>query len=134
MYESCSGMAMEPYPPRVWRNFDGIPRGNSRRALATRVTTNQHSASGVEVYTPFGAVSSRGSLFSFSVCSSCRCIERLMMRRCIPVLPGRGQISTLPRGATSSARWLHKPQPISNLPERLGLPQRTGQDRPHGSP
>ena len=34
-----------------------------------------------------------------------------------PYPPRCGGTSTLPRGATLAARWLHEPQPISNQPE-----------------
>ena len=40
-------------------------------------------------------------------------------------LPGYGGTSTLARGATPAARWLHEFQPISNRP--VGLRVRTVQ-------
>ena len=38
-----------------------------------------------------------------------------------PILLGCGGTSTLARGATLAARWLHEPHLISNQPVGLGL-------------
>ena len=34
--------------------------------------------------------------------------------------------STLPRGATLAARWLHEPEPTSDQPMGVEFPQRAG--------
>ena len=41
-------------------------------------------------------------------------MERFLIRRGGPILPGCGGTSALARGAILAARWLHEPQPISN--------------------
>ena len=48
-------------------------------------------------------------------------------------LPVSGVTSTLARGATLAARWLHEPQAISNHPVGLGFPHPSGRYRPGGS-
>ena len=48
------------------------------------------------------------------------------------ILPGCGETSSLVRGATLAARWLHGPQPISNHPVGLGFPHIAGRYRPRG--
>ena len=50
------------------------------------------------------------------------------------ILPGCGETAALARGATLAARWLHKPQPITNRPVGLGFSHPTGRYRPGGSP
>ena len=45
-------------------------------------------------------------------------------------LPGCGGTSTLARGATIVARWLHEPQPISNHSVGFGFPHPAGRYRP----
>ena len=64
---------------------------------------------------------------------SCRGMERFLIRGEDPILPGRGGISTLARGATLAAHWLHEPQPISDQPVWLGFPHHVGRHRPGGS-
>ena len=51
---------MGNYHPRVRRDLGVVPRGNSRRVLASRAPANQQSPSGAGVSTPCGAVSTRG--------------------------------------------------------------------------
>ena len=46
------------------------------------------------------------------------------------ILPGWGVTAVVARGATLAARWLQKPQPISNRPVGLGLPHPPGRYRP----
>ena len=41
-------------------------------------------------------------------------MEGFLIRGRELILPGCGGTSTLSRGATLAARWLHSPQPISN--------------------
>ena len=48
------------------------------------------------------------------------------MRGSEPIFPGCGGTSTLSRGATLAARWLHEPQPISNQSVGLGFPHPAG--------
>ena len=50
-----------------------------------------------------------------------------------PYLLGCGGTSTLSRGATLAARWLHERQPISNHPVGLGFPHPVGRYRSGGS-
>ena len=47
---------MRPYPPRVRRDLDVVPRGNPRRALATKSAVNQELDSGFGVSTPHAEV------------------------------------------------------------------------------
>ena len=54
-----SDPGMKPYPPRVRRDLDVVPRGNSRRALSPCAPANQQPASGVRDSTPCRAVSTR---------------------------------------------------------------------------
>ena len=74
-----------------------------------------------------------GSPFS-SVGVSYRDMEGFRIRGYDPILPGCGETSTLARGATLAARWLHEPQPIRNQPVGLGFPHDAGRYRPGGSP
>ena len=48
-------------------------------------------------------------------------MERLLTRGWEIIFPGCGGTSTLARGATLAARWLHEPQPISNHPWGWGF-------------
>ena len=57
-------------------------------------------------------------------------MEGLLIRRQNLILPECGGMSTLARGATLTARWLHEPQPISNRPVELGFPHAAGRYRP----
>ena len=50
------------------------------------------------------------------------------------LVPECGGTSTLTRGATIAARWLHEPQKISNHSVGLGFPHRVGRYGPVGSP
>ena len=60
-------------------------------------------------------------------------MERFLIRGLDPILPGFGGPSTLCRGATLAACWLHEPQPISNRSVGLGVPHLPGRYRPGGS-
>ena len=61
IYGRISERGMEPYPPRVRRDLDLVPRGNSRSALVPLLApANQRSVDGGGIYTPCGAVLSRG--------------------------------------------------------------------------
>ena len=64
---------------------------------------------------------------------SCRDKEIFLIRGWALILPVSGATSTLARGATLAARWLHEPQPISNHPVGLGFPHPAGRYRPGGS-
>ena len=61
------GMIYDPwmghYRSRVRRNLTVVPRGNSRRALASWAPASHKVASGVGVSPPCGAVSTRGVSF-----------------------------------------------------------------------
>ena len=50
------------------------------------------------------------------------------------ILPVCGTTSTLARGATLAAHWLHEPQPVSTEPVGLGFTHREGRYRPGGYP
>ena len=56
-------------------------------------------------------------------------MECFFIRRSELILPGCGGTSTLTRGTTLAARWLHKPQPISNQPVGLRFLHRAGRYR-----
>ena len=60
-------------------------------------------------------------------------MEGFFIRRSELILPGCGGTSTLTRGTTLAARWLHKPQPISDHPVGLEFPHPAGRYRPGGS-
>ena len=60
-YGRISGPVMGTYPPRVRRDLGVGPRGNSRRALATKAPTNQQLASAVGVSIPHGKGSTRAT-------------------------------------------------------------------------
>ena len=49
------------------------------------------------------------------------------------IFPRCGGTSTVARGATLAARWLHEPHPISNQRVGLGFPHPAGRYRPGGS-
>ena len=48
-------------------------------------------------------------------------MEGVLIRGWDLVLPVCGTTSTLARGTTLAARWLHEPQPISNQPMGVGI-------------
>ena len=48
-------------------------------------------------------------------------MEGFLIQGCDLILAGCGGISTLSRGATLAARWLHELQPITNHPVGLGF-------------
>ena len=66
-------------------------------------------------------------------CKRCRGYERFLTRGREPILPGCGMTAALARDAILAARWLQKPQPISNRPVELGFPHPAGRYRPGGS-
>ena len=70
----------------------------------------------VGFHTVWGRYRPVGSPSWFPVCWNCRDMERFLIRGWDLNLPVRGATSTLVRGATLAARWLHEPQPISNQP------------------
>ena len=63
---------------------------------------------------------------------SCRFIEDFLTRGWELILPGCGRTSTLSRGETLAARWIHEPQVISNHPVGSGFPHPAGRYRPRG--
>ena len=128
-----SNPAMRPYPPRVWRDFGIVPRGNSRRALVPRAPAHQQPASWVGVPHLAGRYRPGGSAFSSSGCWSYKYIEAFSTRGWERILSGCGGTSALARDATLAARWLNEPQPISNQPVGLGFPHRAGRYRRGGS-
>ena len=85
---------------------------------------------------PHRAKRYRPGRFSFSspACGSCRDMETFLIRDKTLCLPVSGATSTLARGATLAACWLHDPQPNSNQRVELRLPHRAGRYRPWGSP
>ena len=50
----------------------------------------------------------------------CRGMEAFLVRGCDGILPGCGETSTLSRGATLRACWLHGPQSTSDQPMGMG--------------
>ena len=70
------------------------------------------------------------STFSSPGCWTRRYLGGFLIRGWELILPGCGGTSTLARGATLAARWLHEPYPISNHPVGLGFPHRAGRYRP----
>ena len=71
-----------------------------------------------------------GSAVSSPGCWSCREMEGFLTRGWEFILSGCDGTSALARGPTLAARWLHEPQPISNLSVGLGLPNPAGRYRP----
>ena len=57
-------------------------------------------------------------------------MEGVLARGWELVLSGCGGTSSLARGATLAARWLHEPQPISIDPVGLGFAHPAGRYRP----
>ena len=74
-----------------------------------------------------------GSPFSSPDCWRCKCMEGFLIRGWELILRGCGGTSTLSRGATLAARWLHEPQPIRNQPVGLGFPHLAWRYRVGGS-
>ena len=96
---------MGPYPPQV--------------TLALPTSANQRLTSGIEVSTPYGAVSTQyNSIFHFSSpeCRSFRDMEGCLNRRRDKVLPGLLSLYAFPS--------------ISDRPVGLGFPRRVGRCRP----
>ena len=125
---------MRPYPPRVWRDLDVVPRGNS---LAARWLHEPQPISNHPVALgfphPAGSYQPGGFAFSSPGCWSCRDMEGFLNRGWEVILPGCGGTSALARGAPRAARWLHEPQPISNHPVGMGFPHPAGRYPPWGS-
>ena len=71
-----------------------------------------------------------GSPFSSPGYWICKYLEGFLIRGWEIFLPGCGGTSTLARGATLAARWLHEPQPIITQPVGVGFPHRAGRYRP----
>ena len=91
MYGEISHPELKHYPPRVRRDVDVGQGGNSRRALAPIASANQQPASGAEVSTPCGSVSThrpRGCTFSYLGCRSCTCMKGFPIRRWELIPPG----------------------------------------------
>ena len=61
-------------------------------------------------------------------------MEGFLIRGWDIILPRCGGPSTLSRGATVAACWLHEPQPISNQAVGLEVPHRLRRFRPGRSP
>ena len=57
-------------------------------------------------------------------------MEGFLIRGWELILPWCDGTSALARGETLAARWIHKPQPISNHPVGLGFPHRAERYRP----
>ena len=86
-----------------------------------RTPANQRSVSGVGGFPRrVGRHRPRGPPFSSPVRRSCRGTKEFIVCRWDPILPG--------------CRWLHEPQPISDLPVGLGFPHRAGWYRPSKPP
>ena len=103
------------YPPRVRRDLEVGPRGNSRSTPALRAPANRRSIHRGGVSTPRGTVSTREIIVSVSGLELYRlCMEIFMNRGWGFILPRCGGASTLAQGATFAARWLYGPHPINN--------------------
>ena len=91
------------YPPRVQQDLDVGPRGNSPVCW---------------LYEPsLSAISGWGSAGDHCFCSQAVGVEYtegFLTREWDAILLGCGGTSTLARGPTFSAQWLHEPQPISD--------------------
>ena len=102
---------MRPYPPRVWRDLDVVPRGNS---LAARWLHEPQPISNHPVGLGFPHLAGRyqpgGSAFSYPGWSR-RDMEGILIRGSKIILPGCAGTSALAREATLGARWLHEPHP-----------------------
>ena len=109
-----SDPGMEPYPPRVQREIDFVPRGTLAARWLHELQPISNQPVGVEFPHRAGWYRSVGCSFSSTVC----CIRRDFGRCSDPEMgsypPGCGGISTLAREATLAARWLHEPQLITN--------------------
>ena len=81
-----------------------------------------------------GRFRSMGSPSWSLVCWSCRYMGGVLIRGRDLILFVSGANSTLVRGETLAARWLHEPQPISNQLVGLGFSHRAGRYQPEGSP
>ena len=82
---------------------------------------------------PAGRYRPGGSTFSSPGCWSCKFMDGFLNRGWKIILPGCGGTSTLARGATLAACWIHEPQPISSQPVGLGFPHPAERHRPGGS-
>ena len=78
-YGGISDAGMGHCPPRVRRDLDVVPWGNSCRALAPRASAYQQPASGVGVPIPCGRYRSEGTPFSSPGCRGCRYVEGFMI-------------------------------------------------------
>ena len=78
--EGFSSTGMRPYIPRVRRDFDDVPRGNSRRALAPSTLANQQPISGVEFLHRAGRYRPGRSLFSSAGSRICRDMEGFLIQ------------------------------------------------------
>ena len=107
MYRRTSDPGMGPYHFQVRRDLAVVPWGSSCRTLAERELANCKSASWVGGSTPCGAVSTQGCPFSSPRCWSCRSMEGFLIQRWDLVASGCDVMSTLSRGTSLGARWLH---------------------------
>ena len=115
---------------RVRRDLDVVLWGNSRCALAPSDPANRKSASRLGVSTPCGAVSTGRCPLSSAGYWSCRCMGVFTIRGWYIIISGCGETSTLSRGATLAACWLHESQPTVNQPAGLGFPHLAERYRP----
>ena len=120
--------------PRVRRDICVAPRATlaARWLHEPQLISNQ--SLGLRFPHPVGRYWPAGSSFRSPGCRCFRDTEGFLLRRWDLILPGCGGTSTLPRGETLAARWLHESQPISNQPVGVGVSNRAGRCRPGGSP
>ena len=113
--------------PRRWPEGQLPPRAGSMSYEPQPISNHPV---GLGFPHPAGRYRPGESPFTSPSCWSCRYMDGFLIRGWELILPGCGGTSALARGATLAARWLHEPQPISNLPMGLGFPHPAGRYRP----
>ena len=142
MSETIAGVGS--YSRRGHRDLGFAPGGNVRRSSGS-TNPNLSAISNQPVWLGFphraGGYQTGGSALSSPGCWVCRYMGGLLIRGGAIILRGCGGTSTLSRGATLAARWLHEPDQrsaISNQPKGWGFQSVRGDidpgDRPTTSP
>ena len=117
---------------RRWPKGQLSPRAASIIPIQSAITQWGYPV-GLGLPHPAGRCLPGGSAFSSPGCWICRDMVGFLMRGWEIIRPGCGGTSALAREKTFAARWLHRPQLISNHPVGLGFLHSAGRYRPGGS-
>ena len=105
---------MRPYPPRVRRDLEDVPRGQlSPRAGSMSPSQSATSQCGWGFHTNRSGIDPGDLRFHLQFAEIIG-MEGFLIRGWEIIFPGCDGTSALSRGVTLAARWLHEPQPLSN--------------------